>query len=124
MIDDEIRLCDMKLTKVLILTVCACLILCSCSRKSKVVTLAVGKGSASLAHESESAPALVSTSAPDGSIIYIINTSSKTIHGDENCSAVVRMSEKNKKYSEKEEAKSLEESGYKCCGLCMSGGFE
>lgn len=55
---------------------------------------------------------------PPSEFHVILNTSSKTFHLKENCSAVVRMLEANKDFITVKDIQIVKDMGYKACGIC------
>ena len=88
--------------------------------------IATGKGAPAKAGQTgaadtseNDAPAL--TAAKPGEKVYILNVNSKVIHTDAGCSALLRMSEKNRLEISEEELEGYISSGYRYCTLCQGG---
>ena len=113
--------------------VAASLLFCSCVTAvyddNAPTPIATGKGSiaaASQTDEDDIAPSTGQTDAADNTSsavqtdTYIVNTNTKVIHKDKNCSSVLIMSDKNKKEINMDDADKYLENGYHYCSRCSA----
>ena len=103
--------------------VVASLIFCSCAAAvyddNRSEFIASGKGS--IAAAAVQTEAFMSSPSVGQTDTYIVNTNTKVIHKDHNCSSVLTMSDKNKKEISMYDADEYLESGYHYCSRCSGG---
>lgn len=109
----------MRYFRIILLIVTLSVLLCSCASAGNsdndYELIASGKGSIAAVNVYADAQ---NSDLFDENAVYVLNTNTKVIHKDINCTSVLTMSDKNKKEIEPADAYKYLASGYHFCSVC------